>query len=260
MTSDDILKLLQSRHEKDVFVPECKNGPTQMVSDHSKVDAWAMAKSWAHPLVSGYEIKVSRGDFVRDEKWMAYLPMCNCLWFVCPDGLIDPSEVPEQCGLLTVAKNGGRLFTKKKAPYRDITVSESVFRYILMCRARIGSEFVSDKGAEWRAWLEEKREHRTLGYRVAREIREHCETLESENRRLKQEMKTYDDVRALMDELKIPKHGNMWHVLPDVRNKISSLSDIIPAWFQRDLERLIEHATKLRDRIPMVADELKLPL
>src|SRR5687767_11755578 len=117
-----ILAMLTNKHAEDVFVPECKDGPSH--GSMCKLDGWAMAKSWARPCVTGYEIKVSRSDFLRDNKWPSYLPMCNELYFVSPRDVIKPEECPEPCGLLYVADSGTRLFTKKKAPYRSVTIPE----------------------------------------------------------------------------------------------------------------------------------------
>jgi len=55
-----IIKALQIKHSDCVFVPECKDGPTQSVSNFLRMDAWVMVKSWSHPRMIGYEVKVSR--------------------------------------------------------------------------------------------------------------------------------------------------------------------------------------------------------
>jgi hypothetical protein len=73
--SNDILKLLSEKHSEDVFVPECKNGSTWL-STHLRLDAWVMNRSWTKLKFTGYEIKVSRQDFLRDDthdiKWHNY--------------------------------------------------------------------------------------------------------------------------------------------------------------------------------------------
>src|SRR5690242_5105664 len=108
-----IRKLLAAKHAEDVLVPECKDGPTQGGS-HRRMDAWVMSKSWANPCVTGYEIKVSRSDFLGDEKWRTYLPLCNEFYFVAPSGIIEPDELPPEAGLLCVSSTGTVLFRKKK--------------------------------------------------------------------------------------------------------------------------------------------------
>ena len=193
ITEATIIELLRERHSKDVFVAHCKDGPSQNAA-HCIADAWTMARSWAQPTVSAYEIKVSRSDFLRDKKWTGYLDMCNCLSFACPPGVIAANEVPEQCGLVVTSTNGTRLYTKKKAPYRDVVIPETVWRYVLMCRAKIVTELElsRDKRTEWEAWMREKDEKKTLGFNVSRKIRElvfeRVESVSCENCRLASEV------------------------------------------------------------------------
>ena len=93
-----ISEYLAKRHTNDMFFTEVKNGPTWL-GRHNRIDCLAIKKSWANPCITGYEVKVSRSDFVQDNKWQAYLHMCNELYFACPKGLIALDEVPENSGL-----------------------------------------------------------------------------------------------------------------------------------------------------------------
>lgn len=133
MNSRDIIQLLKNRHREDVFVPECKNGSTHF-GHHIRLDAWAMRKSWANAATFGYEIKVSRKDFLSDDKWTGYLDYCDMFYFVCPHGMIQPEELSESAGLLWVFKQGSGLRLKKKAPHRSVVIPEDFYRYLLMCR------------------------------------------------------------------------------------------------------------------------------
>ncbi len=134
--AEDLVRLLAQRHAGDVFVPQCKDGPT--VNAHVlALDAWAMNRSWAHPRTFGYEIKVARADFTHDAKWHGYLDLCSEFYFVAPCGLIDKSELPAEAGLLVPASTGGRLLTKKLAPRRDVVPPAELYQYVLMCRAEI---------------------------------------------------------------------------------------------------------------------------
>jgi len=51
-------------------------------------------------VIRGFEVKVSRSDFVGDGKWQAYLHNFNFFYFVTPPGLIKPSELPPEIFLL----------------------------------------------------------------------------------------------------------------------------------------------------------------
>lgn len=136
-----IMSLLRCRHSRDVFVPECKNGATQYVylGGHRRIDAWAMKRSWLNFEIIGYEIKTSRADFLRDDKWREYLPMCHRFYFVVPWGLIDPREIESPAGLIYVAKTGGRLYAKKRAVRRAIEIPVDTLIYILFSRAIIAA-------------------------------------------------------------------------------------------------------------------------
>ena len=208
MTAKDLLKLLAARHSDDLFVPECKNGPTHaaMPGDLLKLDAWAMARSWAHPKLTGYEIKVSRSDFLRDDKWRAALPLCNEFWWVAPPGIIDKSEVSPECGLLETSKNGSRLFTRKRPQYRDIEPPVDLFTYVLMCRVVMKDNLHESQIEYWRNWLAEKQERRDVGYRVSASLRkivdEKINAVEKENRILRSGLDAFQKIIPVLEESK----------------------------------------------------------
>jgi hypothetical protein len=73
----------------------------------------------------GFEIKVSRGDFLRElqrpEKRRHLEEVCAECWFVAPAGLLKVEEIPEGWGLLEVL-NGAeeeKLRAKLQARHRD---------------------------------------------------------------------------------------------------------------------------------------------
>lgn len=202
-----LIELLAARHSKDVFVSECKNGPTQSVrrGELRILDAWAMTRSWSNPASFGYEIKVSRGDFLRDSKWTSYLTLCNHFFWVCPHGLIAPEEVSPECGLLWASKNGRRLTTKKMAPRREIPPPEDLYRYVLMCRTRVVGTWGETLGGEsldfWRAWLAEKAEAQEVGHAASRRIRERVRDLKSERDRARRLVESYESIRSRLEEI-----------------------------------------------------------
>ncbi len=134
-----IMGLLETRHSKDFFVTECKDGPS-LGRNHHRLDAWAMRRSYSQWMLSGYEIKMRRSDFLNDEKYVNYLPTCNALWFVAPPGVIDPKELPDEVGLLVSASTGSKLMTKKKAPIRTIEKPVGLYEYLLMSRCAVRDE------------------------------------------------------------------------------------------------------------------------
>jgi hypothetical protein len=239
-----LLRLLETRHSQDVFIPECKDGPTQMGS-HRRLDAWVMRRSWTRPLVIGYEIKVSRGDFLQDSKWPAYLGMCNELWFVCPSGMIAPTELPAEVGLLWASKTGTRLFAKKKAPLRQVEIPESLWRYILMCRTRVTIETADGQGGReyWARWLEDRNIDREFGRRVSVAIRgrvaAEIEAVAAENAKLRRKMSEYDDIRRTLVGLGIDPDGHRvgsW----DVRQRIQAQRDLVDPRLMAEAKRVSE--------------------
>jgi len=206
MNSEDIIKLLRLKHHEDVFVPECKDGPTQSVQSYSRMDAWVMPRSWSNPSLIGYEVKVTRSDFLGDTKWRNYLTLCNYLYFVAPPGVILANELPPEIGFLEVSKTGTRLFTKKKAMYREIPDPSSLFRYVLMCRSKIVSEFApANHRGYWKEWLEKREIDHVFGLRVSKSIGETVEKkileVERENSDLQKKMAAYDAHIRLLKSL-----------------------------------------------------------
>lgn len=54
----------------------------------------------------GYEIKINRRDFLDElrnpEKRRKAYEICDEYWFAVPAGLVEPEELPPECGLLTI--------------------------------------------------------------------------------------------------------------------------------------------------------------
>lgn len=237
-SAKQIENLLARRHSDDIFIPECKDGPTH-IANHLRMDAWSMKRSWTNSLSIGYEIKVSRQDFLNDQKWHNYLQYCNEFYFVCPSGLIDKSELPAEVGLLYVAKTGTRLFKKKPAQRRIVDLPESLLKYILICRADIRSERYLDckerNISYWKNWLEEKKENQVLGYKVSSKIINYVERVRRENQLLKDKMCDYDEFMQRLKELgfDVSKPVNGW----EIKNKLTELLGQLPNNIEYDLER-----------------------
>ena len=240
ITSGLIKSLLAIRHSKDVFVDECKNGPTHGATNLLKLDAWAMSRSWANPITFGYEIKVSRSDFLGDNKWPQYLKYCSQFYFVAPSGVIKPGELPKRVGLVVPTKNGTKLLTKKKAPIRNVTIPEDLFRYVLMCRAKISKEAVENNREYWIEWLEGKTIDHELGNNVSKTLRREIESrvlkLQTENVSLKDKIAGLTEVEEFCKILKI--HPSRWLSEHHVKSKVDEESARIPKKVKVAVERL----------------------
>ncbi len=137
ITSEHIVSLLEKKHWKDVFIPECKNGETWGVRDLLKIDAWVLRRTYSPLTTIGYEIKCTRNDFEQDQKWTSYLDLCHEFYFVCPAGLIRATDLPAQVGIIWASKD--RLFTKHKAERQepDREKLNRLLIYVMMARAKI---------------------------------------------------------------------------------------------------------------------------
>lgn len=88
-----------------------------------KIDAFAMHE-WPSEQFHrvAYEIKVSRGDFLRElrkpEKRRPALRYSNEFYFITPPNIANFAEIPADCGLIEVAGDGSAK-VMVKAPWRD---------------------------------------------------------------------------------------------------------------------------------------------
>lgn len=64
--ADEIKRALSKRHTDDLFLTEVKTSATWSNKELLKFNAFAIKKSWAKPRLTGYEVKVSRADFLND--------------------------------------------------------------------------------------------------------------------------------------------------------------------------------------------------
>ena len=260
MTASQIVSVLAAKHLDDVFVPECNLGSAW--ARCGRMDAWAMKKSWSDPVTWGYEVKVSRSDFLNDDKWRQYMDHCHEFYWVCPWGLIQPNEVGEGAGLMWVTRTGTRAIRKVKAVRRDIGFSELVFRYVLMSRAQIVRDMhESNRMTEreyWENWLERREVDRAFGERLGRTIREVVEkevlAVRAENERLKKKHSDYDDIRNVLEELGIdPERPPMtW----GLRRRVREAREAVPPALMNSLRSIRSEAKRLEQRLEELSGEV----
>lgn len=257
MNAKTIVHLLADKHSKDVFVPECKDGPTQG-GPHMRLDAWAMRRSWVNPCAFGYEIKVSRQDFVGDDKWMAYLNLCNQFYFISPSGIIQPNEIPKDAGLLVVSKTGSRLFTKKKAPYRDVALPAELYQYVLMARCKIVGPYENADGSReyWQRWMDQKEQDLRFGHLVGKRLREliakKIDEVDVENKRLQSRIKQLEEVQVLLQKLGIDSDSiHMYGMC----QRLERVKRIVPHSLLSSLDRTTAELEGLKRRCEALAAE-----
>lgn len=230
--------MLHNRHAEDLCVEECKNGPTQAVhrGQLAVLDMWVMRKSWSNMSFIGYEIKISRSDFMRDDKWPKYLPMTNALYIVTPPKLLAPDEIPVDCGLLE--PRGGKLTTKKVAPYREIEVPISTLLYILMARSVVSYEKGQALTVEeqrlrridaWKEWLQRKEETRELGYQISKKLKRLVEKLKNEKLAANQERDKLEGIKRTLEKLGLNESNvSGWNLEEKLLTKMAKV-DIVEA-------------------------------
>ena len=183
-----ITKALQAKHEnlEDIFTSQVKIGPAG-----SKImDAVAIKKTWSPKTVIGYEIKVSRQDFLKDQKHPVYLQNCNIFYFATLKDIVKEGEIPEGAGHVIYNPDTDKLRTVKKAPYRNVPVNPDVLLHIMFWKAE--RYFGYRTRAEILADYQAKKELKNIGYEIAAKIsRLEYQIKEFDNSRYK---KFYDDI------------------------------------------------------------------
>lgn len=213
--SVDIKKALADKHVKDFFITECKSGSTWLTptGDMKILDGLAIRKSWSHPCFTGYEVKVSRGDFLRDAKFYTYEELVNCLYIVCPNGMIERTELPESVGLMYYNPETKALTTRKKAIWRKIEYSPDMLLYIIY--SRLDSDripFYSDKREYFEGYLADKYSCRMLGRDVKSKLI--AENIKLKNQienvaSLENHYKTYEAIKNVLYKHCIWGRGEM---------------------------------------------------
>lgn len=129
MKSADVIEVLRERHIAELFFVEVRAGAGYGGVSQRRIDAWALHP---HPSRSNcrtsYEIKVSRGDFLKElkdpRKRKAGLLFSNEFYFAAPKGIIRVGEVPPEAGLIEIVDNvrGSEVYNWNvvvAAPWRD---------------------------------------------------------------------------------------------------------------------------------------------
>ncbi len=203
MRAHDVEGLLRVKYADYFYRSEM-----QGVKGNGRLDGIAIRPSWAHPEVHGFEIKVSRRDFIQDDKWTAYLPSCKQFWFVTGPGIVDKAEIPEQAGWIEASAQGARLLIRKKAPVRKMTPEDEahLFRRIIHGihyagqRAPWNGEEVSAED-RLRLWLKEKEDKATLSGLVSAKIRRIVGAVNERNHQLQVENASLKELKAACDSL-----------------------------------------------------------
>jgi len=139
LTSAQIITVLEKSHDPKqwAFFNELRIGTGYGKDAEQRFDAWAIHYFPSKRNVTRcYEIKTSRSDFQSEIrkplKRRPGLRLANEFYFVVPENLIDPAEIPPECGLMYVSAKGD-LKIVVAAPFRDVMPPTWLFTAAL-CR------------------------------------------------------------------------------------------------------------------------------
>lgn len=246
MNAEIIQSLLTARSDNDIYIAEC-------CVNECRLDGWAIRKSYSNPLTIGYEIKISKSDFLTDKKWTGYLSYCNELYFVCPSHLIQPNEVGEQVGLMWVASTGTRIYTKKKATYRIVEDKyiNQILRSVLFNRCVVRENYWGnaqpDKSTFWKRWLQKKDEDKELGWNVSEKVRqlveERVDKAKRENSSLRRKIEEFKRLEELLIKLNFnPEYFD----LNEVQNRIKGA---IPKDLLWTIDQVIDRLDRTKKKL-----------
>lgn len=97
-------------------------------------DVLTVKPSYEKLCISIYEVKVSRADFLTDDKWRGYLPHCHRFYFAVPSGLVKIEEVPPEAGLIICGEKNWT--TVKAAPVRDVQIPYDTLLSLIFMKNR----------------------------------------------------------------------------------------------------------------------------
>ncbi len=209
ITSTEIKMALAEYQPKDFFISECKTDSTYFAGPQGLLifDGLAVTRSYTSPCITGYEIKVSRSDFQRDNKYHLYLQYCNEFYFVVPAGLLKKEEIPDDMGLIYYYPETGKLMKKKRALYRKIEEPVGVYKYIIYSRLEPDrTPFYEEKADYAKAYLEDKADKQAVGRRLGSKM---AAELSDTYCRLAVLKKTEDKMELLDSLLKVMKENGI---------------------------------------------------
>lgn len=135
-------------------------------------DVFTLNKSFANPMPTTYEVKISVSDFradVTSAKWMGYLGFSEAVVFAVPAGLITKKDIPHHCGLMVC--NDGIWRTVKKPTYNKnhSLDPEFLLKLLIGGKERMSGQ-ISCKPREASEWILADKVRKKLGKEFAEKI------------------------------------------------------------------------------------------
>lgn len=215
----EVKEALSKIHTNDFFITECKNGGTFTPNKEGLYifDSVAIKKSWTKPKITIYEVKVDRGDFLRDIKYHCYLPYCHELYLVTPKDLIKKEEIPTEIGLKYYYPESGAIKTVKNAIYRNIEVNANMLMYVIMNKLDSDrTPFYSCRKEYAEAYINDKADKRNIGYTLGTKLAKQIAEMENEIYSLRHSQEKMEILKKLIAVMKKHSIGGWYEkYLPD---------------------------------------------
>lgn len=113
MKATEVMEVLRAyvagRNSKKIAVEELRMGSGYGAAQMRRIDLWVIDPGPATGCRSAsYEVKVSRSDFLGEvrqpNKQRSARLFADEFWYVTPEGLITPDEVPDWAGLMEIVE------------------------------------------------------------------------------------------------------------------------------------------------------------
>lgn len=196
--AEDICGLLTNRHMSDLTLEEL------MLPNGMRMDFFAMSSphSMYHSL-TGYEIKVTRSDWLNDMKYKDYVQYCNYFYIVAAPRCVLPEEVPPNMGFIEMTSTKSRLFTKRKAPAFDVK-NLRILTYIIWTLTGKFQWRAGDRNklvTNFEDYVKGKKHLHELGVSAAYKIRHDLKTFEDRKTQLEQDRRDIKELVSLKEYL-----------------------------------------------------------
>ena len=223
MTATQLQRLLKQRHTGDVYVPECKMG----AAGSRSLDGWALLPTWSPLTTIGYEIKVSRSDWLQDQKFEFYRSVCHLFFVVAPKGVAALAELPQGVGLLEpIGKGTGMRLVMRSKPVRQEPDGDKLVRlmaHVLMWRRDISEAPDRPRRAEiWRRWVEERQEFRAIAMSVKGRMRTLLTEALDARSRAESNASRLQDTADVLKELGITAGYDRWSTKRAIERALTS--------------------------------------
>jgi len=240
VTSYDIKTALSIYCYKDFFMTEVKSGSTWFDQKDMKIlDGMAIVKSWVHPCIKGFEVKVSRSDFLGDPKWYTYFPLVNEFYMVCPEKMIERSEIPTTCGLLWYRPKSKTFLMKQKATYGGGQPTADMLMYIIMNKLDADRiPFLSNKAEEIREYLRCKEDKKHIGYILATTMAKRVSDLEEKLHDYESLESDAKRVRSVLDAIDkvLKKHGTTYWSSWNDSGRAEEIDELLTREYPKELD------------------------